>query len=201
MSMNPPQGPPQPPVPPQPPAGGVPPEQPYAAPVDPVAEAKKRGNRNLAILGVVALALIVGSFFLGKNMEAKNYEAGEDGYNEIYAAGQQSGTESGTEAGKKEGVAEGTEKGKESGIKEGQEQGEQQGQEDGASAALGGLSGWSTDIPYIVEMKDGPSQQVPSAVDSRTQMQVGILYKICNSGNGVCTTTATSNGGGATGGP
>lgn len=197
MSTNPPQGPPQPPAAPQPPAGA--PQ--YQQPVDPVAEAKKKGNRNLAIVSVLAVALIIGSFFLGKSMEAKNYEPGEDGYNEIYEAGQKSGTVSGTASGKKEGVAEGTEKGKESGLKEGQEQGEAQGIEQGASEALGGLTGWSTDIPYVVQMADGPNSSVPYVVSERTQMQVGILYKICDSGNGVCTTTSSGGGGGATSGP
>lgn len=195
MATNPPQGPPQPPVPPQQPPA---PQQAYQQPVDPVAEAKKRGNRNLAIVSVLAVALIVGSFFVGKSMEAKNYDPGEDGYNEIYTAGQQSGTASGTAAGKEEGVAEGTEKGKESGIKEGTEAGVTEGQQQGANAALGGLTGWSTAIPYVVEMSEGPNEQVPYAVSNRTQMQEGVLYKICSSGNGVCTTTSS---GGATGGP
>lgn len=195
MATNPPQGPPQPPVPAQQPPV---PEQVYQQPVDPVAEARKRGNRNLAIVSVLALALIVGAYFVGQSMEAKKYEAGEDGYNEIYRDGQQSGTASGTAAGKEEGVAEGKEQGKESGLKEGEEQGVTEGQQQGADAALGGLTGWSTSVPYVVEMSKGPNEQVPYAVSNRTQMQQGTLYKLCDSGNGVCT---TSSAGGATGGP
>lgn len=190
MATNPPQGPP-----PQQPQA---PQQNYQQPVDPVAEAKKRGNRNLAIVSVLALALIAGSFFVGKSMEAKNYDPGEDGYNEIYTAGQQSGTASGTATGKEEGVAEGKEKGKESGLKEGEAQGVTEGQQQGANAALGGLTGWSTTVPYVVEMSDGPNEQVPYAVSNRTQMQQGTLYKVCNSGSGVCT---ASSSGGATDGP
>lgn len=150
---------------------------------------------------MLSIALIVGAFFLGKSLEKQNYDPGEDGYNKIYAAGQQSGNAAGTATGKEEGVAEGTESGKKSGIKEGKEQGETQGQADGASAALGGFSDWSTGTPYVVEFTRGPNAQVPFAIDSRTLMQVGTSYKICDSGKGICTTSASSSSGGVTGGP
>ena len=176
----------------QPPAGQPPAGQPpYQQPVDPLAEADKKRKQQLGILSVVAAVLIVAAFFGGKAMEQKNYDPGEAGYNEIYAegakkgnaAGEASGTETGKEEGKKagkaEGVAEGTEQGKAEGVAEGTA--------DGASQALGGLSSWSTTAPYVVQMEEGPSQDVPYTVSSRTAMQPGIFYKICSSGQGVCT--------------
>jgi hypothetical protein len=164
-------------------------------PVDPLEAANKKRKQQLAIVSVVGVALIIGSFFLGKSMEKKNYEPGEAGYTAIYNAGAKSGhaagTKSGEQQGEKEGVAKGTEAGR--------QQGQAEGTAAGASAALGNLTNWSTSSPYIVKMVQGPSKEVPYAVDSRTQMQPNVFYKICDSGQGICTST-TNSGGGATGG-
>ncbi|MBJ7354057.1 MAG: hypothetical protein JHC98_04465 [Thermoleophilaceae bacterium] len=202
----------------QPPAGQppVPPAgQPqYQQPVDPLAEADKKRKKQLAILSVVGAILIVAAFFGGKALEKKNYEPGKDGYNEIYAegakrgnaageaagtaSGQKEGEKAGKEAGKSEGIAEGTEKGK--------AEGQAEGEAEGASQALGGLSSWSTTAPYVVQMENGPSSDVPYTVSSRTPMQPGIFYKICSSGQGVCTeadnnssSSSSAGGSGASG--
>lgn len=217
MSTNPPQPPYQPPPPPpggQPPAGqppyggGAPPpggQPPYGQPPYEDPEAAKKKQRNI-LIGVIvaAIALIIGAFFLGQSQEKKKYDAGQPAYNAIYKAGVDSGdaagTKKGTEQGQEEGEAKGTEQGKKSGLKEGTEQGQEQGintgQQQGASEALGGLSNWSTDTPYIVEFNTGPNANIPFAVDTRTQMQPGILYKICSNGTSICTqapSAASSN--------
>jgi hypothetical protein len=212
MSTNPPQGPGdqfpppppgQPPVDPseqptqvQQPAGYGQPD-PYQQPaayaqqpaVDPVAASEKKRKQQLGILAAIAAVLIVVAFFAGKAVEKKNYDPGKDGYNEIYAQGQKAGTAAGTAAGQKAGEAQGTKSGEKSGT--------EKGMSDGADLALGGNSQWSTTTPYVVTMQDGPNSSVPFAVDSRTEMQQGTLYKVCNSGKGVCTTE--SGGTGSTG--
>lgn len=153
----------------------------------------------LAVLGVLALALIVGAYFFGQSQEKKKYDAGEPAYNAIYTAGAKSGnaagTASGAKQGKEEGVTEGTQKGKQSGLAQGKSEGETTGQKSGANAALGGLGSWSTSTPYVVQMEPGPNAQVPFAVQDRTQMQQGLLYKVCSNGSSICTESAA----GATG--
>ncbi|MBJ7459127.1 MAG: hypothetical protein JHD02_08070, partial [Thermoleophilaceae bacterium] len=188
----------------QPPAGQPPAGQPpvppagqpqYQQPVDPLAELDKKRKQQLGILSAVAAVLIVAAFFGGKAIEKKNYDPGKDGYNEIYAEGAKAGTTAGTAAGTKAGEASGEESGKKEGKSEGiaegteqgKAQGEAEGEAEGASQALGGLGSWSTTAPYVVQMEDGPNSSVPYTVSSRTAMQPGIFYKICSSGQGVCT--------------
>lgn len=182
----------------QPPPGGQPPAQPpYQPPADPLAELDKKRKQQLGILSVVAVALIIAAFFGGKAMEKKNYEPGKDGYNEIYAEGAKKGTAAGTAAGEASGEKSGKESGKAEGVAEGTEkgkaEGEATGEAEGASQALGGLSSWSTTAPYVVQMEDGPNSSVPYTVSSRTPMQPGIFYKICSSGEGVCTEADTGS--------
>lgn len=173
-------------------------QQAYQAPPDPLAEADKKRKKQLGILAGVAAVLIVAAFFGGKAFEKKNYEEGADGYNAIYnegaksghAAGQKSGEASGQKQGEQEGVAKGTEQGK--------QQGEAEGTKAGAAAALGNFSSWSTSTPYVVTMQQGPNSNVPYAVDNRTLMQPNTFYKICASGQGVCT-EEDNNSGGSTG--
>lgn len=187
--------------PPPPPPGGQPPyepptqvmqpAQPQAAypqgtPPDPLTVLDKKRKKQLWILGVVAAILIVVAFVGGTMFEQKKYEAGADGYNEIYAAGAKSGTAKGQKAGE----ASGTAQGKQQGVSEGTAA--------GAKQALGNYPSWDTSSPYAVEMTEG-SGDVPYAIENRTQMQPGTLYKVCSSGSGVCTESANSGtGGGAT---
>ncbi|MGH2907039.1 MAG: hypothetical protein ACRDKI_09780 [Solirubrobacterales bacterium] len=195
--------------PPQPPQGTPPPPpgEPQYGADDPKSK-KQNKELKIALAAILGVALIVGAFFLGKSQESKKYDKGESGYNAIYQQGAESGAAAGaaagTKQGKKEGVAEGTEQGKKEGLDEGISQGEAKGEKDGANAALGGLTGWSTDSPYIVMFTDTGNTNVPVAINSRTQMQPGVNYKICNSGNGICQSSASassSSGGGATGSP
>lgn len=190
---------------PPPPPGG--PDQPtqvqqqaqYAQPgqpQDPLTTLDKKRKKQLGILSVIGVALIVAAFFGGKALEKKNYEKGADGYQAIYQEGAAAGTAAGTKAGQakgqKEGEASGTEKGKQEGQAEGTKQ--------GAGAALGNFGTWSTATPYVVTMEQGPSADVPYSVASRTLMQPDTYYKICASGQGVCTEAdPNSGGGGATG--
>lgn len=187
--------------PPQPPVG-----QAYTDPVAELDAAKKKQRNILIVGGLLALALIVGAYFFGQSQEQAKYEAGQPAYNEIYKAGAEAGnakgTAEGTAEGTKEGVATGTEQGKEAGLEEGVEKGVAEGQAEGASAALGGLTSWSTGgVPYIVTFTANDSEQVPVSVNSRTEMQPGVNYKICDSGNGICqasASAASSSNGGAT---
>jgi hypothetical protein len=201
MSTNPPQPPYQPPPPPpggQPPAddpnyGGA---QPPGA--DPQLDAQKKKDRKV-LIGVIvgALVLIIGAFFFGQSQEKAKYEAGQPAYNEIYKKGAESGAvagnEQGQKQGKKEGVAEGTEQGKKEGLDQGVEQGVAKGEAQGADAALGGLSGWNTNTPYVVTFTTNDNPNVPVSIDSRTLMQAGTNYKICDSGKGVCQSSATAS--------
>lgn len=111
-------------------------------------------------------------------------KAGEkSGYRAGDKAGEKSGYQSGDKAGLKQGEAEGLAKGTELGKQEG----EAQGTREGAAAALGNLS-YSTGQYYIVTMQQGSSSGVPFVVKKRTTMEPGILYKICSSGQGLCST-------------
>lgn len=170
-------------------------QQPYPpqgeAPLDPLAAANKKRKQQLAIVSVLGVALIIGSFFLGKSLEKKNYEPGKDGYTAIYDAGAKSGQAAGQKSGEASGQAQGEKEGVAKGTEAGRQQGKAEGTADGAAAALGNLTNWSTSSPYIVTMVQGPSTAVPYAVDSRTQMQTGLYYKICDSGKGICTSEVT----------
>jgi hypothetical protein len=185
-----------PPPPPGPPAGGPPQppqqpgyEQPYAQP-DPLAAEQKKRKQQLGILSAVGVVLIVAAFFGGKAIEKKNYDPGKDGYNAIYAQGAAAGGAAGKKAGEKSGKEKGVAEGTEEGQKAGQLEGETEGQKSGASAALGGFSDWDTGVPYATIFEHGPSEEIPFAIKSRTLFQPGTLYKICDSGNGVCTASA-----------
>ncbi len=167
-----------------------------------VGDPTKKLKRIMIIGGIASLALMVGFYYAGRVAEQSKYDPGEPAYQEIYDAGAKSGTVSGAEAGKEkgleEGKAEGVEKGRNAGIKQGTQAGFAEGTEQGANAALGGLTGWSTDVPYAVQFGEGPSSNVPYAITTRLLMQPGVYYKICNSGENVCV-AQPNNGGGPTG--
>lgn len=204
----------------QPPAGGQPPYEPptqpmqpaqpgqpgqpqqqYAQPPqqDPYAELDSKRKKQLGILSAVAAVLIVAAFFGGKAVEKKNYEEGKDGYNEIYNAGAASGTAAGTKAGKEQGQKEGQQQGEAEGTEKGKQEGVAEGTADGANQALGNFSSWNTSTPYVILMGTG-SGDVPYSISSRTLMQPDTFYKICASGQGVCTEPDNGNsGGGSTG--
>lgn len=166
------------------------------APEDPLTTLDKKRKKQLWIVSAIGAVLIVAAFFGGKAFEKKNYDPGKSGYEAIYNEGAKAGTAAGTKAGQAQGQKEGEASGTEKGKQEGQAAGTKQ----GAGAALGNFSSWSTTTPYVITMQQGPSDDVPYAVESRTLMQQGIFYKICASGQGVCTETdPNSGGGGSTG--
>lgn len=136
-----------------------------------------------AVAAVVLAAL--GGLLVGRNAgessKADDYKAGASGYQAIYddgfAAGKTEGQEAGTSAGKKAGEQEGAK----AGFEKGKEQGQAQGTAEGASAALGGLTDWDTKSHYIVRVAGGPSDEVPYVVSTRTEMQAGQTYALCES--------------------
>ena len=71
------------------------------------------------ILGVVAIAAIIGAFSWGKSSEADKYKKGSKEYNKIYQAGQTAGDN----AGQAYGMKVGEQQGKQAGEKLGQAQG------------------------------------------------------------------------------
>lgn len=164
---------------------------PQEQPVDPLAELDKKRKKQLTIVSLVGVVLIVAAIFVGKAIEKQNYEPGASGYTAIYDAGAESGHAAGEASGQKAGHEAGQKQGEQEGLAKGTEQGKQAGQAegtaDGAAAALGNLGNWDTDSPYVVTMKEGPSSEIPFAVASRTMMQPETYYKICASGQGVCT--------------
>ncbi len=182
-------------MPPQQPPYTPPPTTGQPLPVD-AGDPTKRLKIWLAVVSVLALALIVGAYLFGKQTGEDNYKAGEPGYQEIYNAGVADGAKAGATAGQAKGQAEGKAEGVEEGKQQGVEEGEAQGTEQGAEAALGGLTGWSTDAPYVVEFDEGTSSSVPYVISKRWLMQPGVSYKICSSGEGVC---QSQSGGGSTG--
>lgn len=159
----------------------------------------KPGGKYWAITAAIAVVLGVAGFFIGSAVKQADYEKGKSGYNKIYAegnaAGQATGNAAGQAAGKatgeKLGTAQGLQKGKAAGEIIGKQEGQKAGEAagyakgyaagivKGASAALGGLSGWNTDTPYIVELNASPVTGVPYQVDTRTLMKANTSYFLC----------------------
>ena len=89
--------------------------------------------------------------------------------------------------GKKAGIAIGQQQGQAAGYK----QGFNAGVPKGANAALGGLTGWNTNVPYVVELNPSPVAGVPYQIYSRTLMVSGTNYFLCPNGKTVCSNTAS----------
>jgi len=167
----------------------------------------------VAIAAVGALALGLVGFFVGQMTKEDEYKKGKPAYEKIYkvgynagfAAGQNAGTAAGKQAGlaagKKVGAAQGLQVGKKAGEAIGQQQGQKAGEQagyakgfeagvtKGANAALGSLTGWNTDIPYVVELDSSPVNGVPYQVFSRTLMKANVNYYLC--GNTACSEPRT----------
>lgn len=114
----------------------------------------------------------------GKQQVQANYEPGKPGYQEIYDAGAQQGHAKG----KQQGQAQGEKVGFEQGHKQGVTTGEDQGVKQGAAAVLGGFNSWTEGAYYVITMQAGASDGVPYTIDTRTQLQSGTNYRICQSG-------------------
>lgn len=167
----------------------------------------KPSGKFWAIAGVVAVLLGVGGFFLGQSMTNAKYDPGKKDYNKIYAAGEAAGNKSGTATGLAQGKRIGTQNGlqigtaagKQKGLQIGEAQGKAIGYKDGFSAgvaagsaaALGGLTGWNTNVPYVVELDPSPVTGVPYQIYSRTLMKAGISYTLCPNGKTACQTPVT----------
>jgi len=163
----------------------------------------KPGGKFLAIAGAVALIVGVAGFFIGQSVTNSKYDVGKKDYNKIYAAGAAAGTSAGkqyglskgTRLGKQYGLEVGTKAGTAAGLKAGFTQGKDAGYKSGyavgvpagASGALGGLTGWNVNTPYVVELDPSPVSGVPYQVYSRTLMKAGYNYTLCPDGKSACT--------------
>jgi len=114
----------------------------------------------------------------GKQQVQANYQPGKPGYEEIYDAGAQHGHAKG----KQQGQAQGEQVGFEQGHKQGVTTGEDQGVKQGAAAVLGGFNTWTAGAYYVITMEAGTSDGVPYTIDTRTQLQSGTNYRICQEG-------------------
>jgi hypothetical protein len=138
----------------------------------------------------------------GKQQVLANYQPGKPGYQEIYDAGAQAGKAKGEKAGQQQGQAEGHKVGFEQGHEQGVTTGEAQGVKQGAAAVLGGFNTWTEGAYYVITMEAGTSDGVPYTIDTRTQLQSGTNYRVCQSGGAtsLCespvTADAASTGGG-----
>lgn len=172
-------------VPPAGPAAGEYPPPPGAYPP---AKPRPGGGWWAGAAALVVLAL-AGGFLFGKSQgessKADEYKAGASGYDAIYqdgfAAGKTEGEQAGTAAGESAGEAAGKKEGAKAGFEKGKAQGEAEGTAAGATAALGGLTSWDTSAHYIVRVAGGPSDEVPYVISTRTQMQGGDSYALCQS--------------------
>jgi hypothetical protein len=111
----------------------------------------------------------------GKQQVQANYQPGKPGYQAIYAAGQRAGNAQGQKAGEAQGKKVGFEQGQRQGVTTGDSEGVRQ----GAAAVLGGFNTWTEGAYYVITMEAGTSDGVPYTIDTRTQLQSGTNYRIC----------------------
>lgn len=134
----------------------------------------------------------------GKQQVQANYEPGKPGYQEIYDAGAQAGHAKGEKAGQQQGKKVGFQQGHEQGVTTGQDEGVKQ----GAAVVLGGFNTWTEGAYYVITMEAGTADGVPYTIDTRTQLQSGTNYRVCQQGGTtqLCespvTADAASTGGG-----
>jgi hypothetical protein len=153
-------------------------------------------------IGAVLMAAMlgVGGYLVGHNVgqsnERDNFDAGAPGYNVIYQQGFAAGKDQGTQQGQAQGAANGEQAGLEQGKQQGQQQGVEQGTSAGASQALGGFTTWEPGAPYVVKVEAG-SDSVPYEISSRTQMESGTDYALCQDDpSQVCTVEQDADTGG-----
>lgn len=119
----------------------------------------------------------------GKQQALANYQPGQPGYKQIYAAGQRAGTAQGQQAGEAQGKKVGFEQGQRQGVTTGDSEGVRQ----GAAAVLGGFDAWTDGSFYIVTMAAGTETGVPYTISSRVQIHPGTNYRVCQSNEGNAT--------------
>lgn len=138
----------------------------------------------------------------GKQQVLANYQPGQPGYHEIFKAGANAGIAKGQKQGQAQGEAQGKKVGFEQGQRQGVTTGEDEGVKQGAAAVLGGFNTWTEGAYYVITMEAGTSDGVPYTIDTRTQLQSGTNYRICQQGGAtqLCespvTADAASTGGG-----
>ena len=138
----------------------------------------------------------------GKQQVQANYEPGKPGYQTIYDAGAQHGHAKGQKQGQKQGEAQGKKVGFQQGHEQGVTTGEDEGVKQGAAVVLGGFNTWNEGAYYVITMEAGSADGVPYTIDTRTQLQSGTNYRVCQSGGAtqLCespvTAEAASTGGG-----
>lgn len=182
-----------PPAPSQVPAeGAAPPPGAYPPP-----RSRPSGGWWAAAVAAVVLALAGGYAFghsKGEDAKADEYAKGASGYEAIYADGLAAGKKQGEQAGQATGQAEGAKAGFEKGKSQGTAEGTAAGTADGAKAALGGLTDWDTNAQYIVRVAEGPSPAIPFVISTRTEMQTGNKYSLCQSDPSVVCVVPVSGG-------
>lgn len=99
------------------------------------------------------------------------------------ASGQAAGNAQGQQAGEVQGKKVGFEQGQRQGVTTGDSEGVRQ----GAAAVLGGFDSWADGSYYIVTMAAGTETGVPYTISSRTQIQPGTNYRVCQSNEGNAT--------------
>ncbi len=119
----------------------------------------------------------------GKQQALANYQPGQPGYKAIYARGQAAGNAQGQQTGEVQGKKVGFEQGQRQGVTTGDSEGVRQ----GAAAVLGGFDSWTDGSYYIVTMATGTETGVPYTISSRTQIQPGTNYRVCQSNEGNAT--------------
>jgi hypothetical protein len=140
----------------------------------------------------------------GRTEGAAPYQRGQSGYKQIFdagkAEGEQIGLRRGTAQGERAGQAQGERVGFQQGERQGVTTGQAEGVRQGAAAVLGGFETWTDGAFYIVTVGASSTAGVPYTITSRTQLQSGTDYKLCNDGGSqVCqspTASDASAGGG-----
>lgn len=134
----------------------------------------------------------------GRAEVTAEYQRGQPGYNQIFDAGRAQGFDEGMSRGTAQGERTGEAQGQRTGFEQGQRVGVSTGQSDGvrqgAAAVLGGFDTWADGAFYIVTVGASQTAGVPYTITSRSQMQAGTNYKLCDGGGGsqICQTAVTA---------
>lgn len=146
---------------------------------------------------VVAVAVGIGAYFVGKGQGESTFDPGTDKYGAIYDKGYSAGEKAGNASGSAEGQASGEKEGQAAGLEQGTKQGQAQGTAEGATAALGGFDSWETgDSFYVVQLAEGTQTGVPYTISSRVLMDPTLEYTPCEGNPGdLCTFPRATTGG------
>lgn len=139
---------------------------------------------------------------VGVEQGRAEYSRGAPAYARIYEKGKADGVHEGTAAGEQAGEAQGESSGEQQGEHVGFEQGqsvgvttgEREGVAQGAAAVLGGFANWTDGAFYLVTVRESATIGVPVELTSRSQLQPGASYKLCDEGGStqVCEASTAS---------